>query len=146
MGEVVLLDAGPLGMISHPRVTSEIAGWLAQLLAAGVEVVIPEIADFEVRRELLRAGRSKGVRRLDHLKSTLSYLPITTEAMIRAARFWAEARRRGYPTAHDASLDADVILAGQAATFPREPVIVASTNPKHLARFVLADHWQQVGS
>jgi predicted nucleic acid-binding protein len=146
MGEVVLLDAGPLGMISHPRVTSEIAGWLAQLLAAGVEVVIPEIADFEVRRELLRAGRSKGVRRLDHLKSTLSYLPITTEAMIRAARFWAEARRRGYPTAHDASLDADVILAGQAATFPREQVIVASTNPKHLARFVLADHWQQVGS
>jgi predicted nucleic acid-binding protein len=145
MAEVVLLDAGPLGMISHPRVTSEIAAWLGQLLAGGVKVVIPEIADYEVRRELLRAGRSKGVRRLDDLKSTLSYLPITTEAMIRAARFWAEARRRGYPTAHDASLDADVILAGQAATFPAESVIVASANPKHLTRFVLADHWQQVG-
>lgn len=145
MAEIVLLDTGPLGMISHPRVTSEIAGWLAQLLAAGIQVVIPEIADFEVRRELLRAGKSKGVRRLDHLKSTLSYLPITTEAMIRAAHYWAEARQLGYPTAHDASLDADVILAGQAATFPQEAVIVASTNPKHLARFVLADHWQKVG-
>ena len=87
MAEVVLLDAGPLGMISHPRVTSEIAAWLGQLLAGGVTVVIPEIADYEVRRELLRAGRSKGVRRLDDLKSTLNYLPITSEAMIRRLGF-----------------------------------------------------------
>ena len=65
MIEVVLLDAGPLGLISHPRARQEIVEWLARQLAAGVTVLIPEIADYEVRRELLRAGRSKGVKRLD---------------------------------------------------------------------------------
>ncbi len=144
MVDIVLLDSGPLGMVSHPRPTMEITTWLGQLLAVGVEVMIPEIADYEIRRELLRSGRTRGVRRLDKLKSLLTYVPITTAAMIRAAEFWAEARRRGYPTAHDASLDADVILAGQAATFPSKSVIIASANPKHLDRYVEADHWQQI--
>lgn len=87
MAKVVLLDAGPLGMVSHPRPTSEIAAWLARLVVAGVTVLVPEIADYEVRRELLRAGRSKGVKRLDQLKVSLGYLPITTEAILRAAEF-----------------------------------------------------------
>jgi len=143
MSDVVLLDAGPLGMISHPRVTSEVAAWLAGLVDAGVAVLIPEIADYEVRRELLRAGRTKGVERLDELKATLGFAPITTEAMLRAAEFWADARRRGRPTASDDSLNADVILAAQAATLVTKAV-VASTNPKHLSRFVAAEHWQQI--
>lgn len=112
MADFVLLDAGPLGMVSHPRPTSEVAAWLARLVAAGIDVLIPEIADYEVRRELLRAGRSRGIERLNQLKSSLGYVPITTEAMLRAAEFWADARRRGHQTAHDESLDADVILAG----------------------------------
>ncbi len=70
MAEVVLLDAGPLGMISHPRAKGDIVAWLATLVTAGVDVLIPEIADYEVRRELLRAGRKKGVARLDELKAT----------------------------------------------------------------------------
>ena len=144
MADAVLLDAGPLGMISHPRPTSEIVAWLAELIAAGVEVFVPEIADYEVRRELLRARRTKGVKRLDQLKISLGYVPITTEAMLRAAEFWAEVRRRGHPTAHDKTLDADAILAGQAATWDRESVVVATTNPKHLARFVRANHWQEI--
>jgi hypothetical protein len=40
MTEVVLLDAGPLGLISHPRITHEIATWLVRLVSAGVEVLI----------------------------------------------------------------------------------------------------------
>ena len=146
MADIVLLDAGPLGMISHPRPTSEIVTWLAQLVASGVEVLVPEIADYEVRRELLRAGRSKGVQRLDQLKISLGYLPITTEAMLKAAQLWAQARRHGRPTAHDKTLDADVILAGQATTLDDKTVTVASTNVRHLNRFVRAQHWQQIGT
>ncbi len=56
MTEVVLLDAGPLGMDSHPRASVAIVEWLARLVAAGIPVMIPEIADYEVRRELLRAA------------------------------------------------------------------------------------------
>ena len=144
MNDVVLLDAGPLGMLSHPRASADAAAWLAGLVAGGVQVLIPEIADYEVRRELLRANRLKGIRRLDQLKLSLGYLPITTAAMLKAAEFWASARRQGQPTAHDLALDADVILAGQAATLGKRRVVVASTNPRHLRRFVTAEHWQDV--
>jgi predicted nucleic acid-binding protein len=144
MADIVLLDAGPLGMISHPKPTVEIVDWFTQLVAKGARVLVPEIADYEVRRELIRARRTKGIRRLDQLKSTLGYLALTTAAMLQAAEFWADARRRGHPTAHHLSLDADAILAGRAATILDAKVIVATTNPKHLNRFVAAAHWQKI--
>src|SRR5205823_2893331 len=103
------------------------------------------IADYEVRRELLRAGLVKSIRRLDQLKATVGFLPITSDAMLKAAEFWAEARRRGRPTAHEKTLDADAILAGQAATLSDKEVVVATANSRHLARFVAADHWQAIG-
>jgi len=89
----------PLGKISHPRPNREVADWLERLLRKGAIVYVPEIADYEVRRELIRAGLQKGVDRLDRLKSVLQYLPINTEMMLRAAQLWAEARNRGTPTA-----------------------------------------------
>ncbi len=144
MTDVVLLDAGPLGMVSHPRASVAIVEWLARLVAAGIPVMIPEIADFEVRRELLRVGRRRGVERLDQLRVGLEFVPITSDAMLRAAAFWADARRRGRATAGDQSLDADVILAGQAATLGRGQVVVASSNPRHIARFVPAQRWQDI--
>ena len=61
------------------------------LLARGVRVLIPEIADDELRRELLRAEKVAGLGRLDALVEVLEYLPITTEVMRQAAVFWAEA-------------------------------------------------------
>ncbi len=95
MNRMVMLDTGPLGMISHPRPATDLVLWFAEVTAAGDEIVIPEIADYEVRRELLRAGKQKGVERLDELKASLTYVPITTDAMLEAAKFWADARRRG---------------------------------------------------
>src|SRR5271167_1313188 len=128
MTEIVVLDAGPLGLISHPMPSLEVMAWFARLVVAGKMLCIPEIADYEVRRELIRAGKVKGLKRLDELKSTLKYLPITTDAMLKAAEFWADARKRGVPTAHHHSLDADVILAAQAATCSTESVVIATTN------------------
>ena len=117
MSLIVLLDAGPLGMISNPKSSSDneaCKNWLAHLAYKGVEVVIPEIADYEVRRELLRAGKERGLGRLDALKGMLGYAPITTPVMLKAAQFWASARKMGRQSADDASLDADMILAAQA--------------------------------
>ncbi len=144
MSDVVLLDAGPLGMISHPRATVEIVTWLARLVTSNVEVLVPEIADYEIRRELLRVGSTRGIERLNDLKATLGFVPLTSDAMLQAAAFWADARRRGRPTADDVSLDADVILAAQAATIASQEVVIASTNPRHLSRFVHAELWQDI--
>jgi hypothetical protein len=101
----------------------------------GVEIVIPEIADYEVRRELVRAGKDRGIGRLDALKGMIAYAAITTPVMLKAAEFWASARKMGRQAADDASLDADMILAAQAAAIAHEGgrTVIATTNVRHLA-------------
>lgn len=95
---IVLLDVGPLGLVTNPRATHEslrCKQWLVDLLAQGVRVAIAEITDYEVRRELIRAGRSRGIAHLDQFEVTAAYVPITTETMLLAAVLWAQARRQG---------------------------------------------------
>jgi hypothetical protein len=63
VSRLILLDSEPAGLASNPR-DSEKSGrskvWLWNVLAAGDRVMIPEIIDYEVRRELLQAGKAKG--------------------------------------------------------------------------------------
>jgi len=147
---IVLLDAGPLGMITNPKSSPEneaCKNWLAKLAYEGVEVVIPEIADYEVRRELLRASKVKGLGRLDALRGMLGYAPITSPVMLKAAEFWATARKMGRQSAGDASLDADMILAAQAGAMGRagDETVIATTNVRHLALFSPARIWREIG-
>jgi predicted nucleic acid-binding protein len=147
VSRIVLLDAGPLGLVTNPKVSPQgvaCVEWLQALLAGGDEVLVPEIADYEGRRELLRAEKIRCFARLDEFIGALRYLPITTPAMRQAAAFWAQARQAGLPTAADVALDADAILAGQAATLGAEGVVVATTNVGHLGRFVEAALWSTV--
>lgn len=144
MSNVILLDAGPLGMISNPSATFanlECYDWMESLLISGHQIIVPEIADYEVRRELLRAGKSRGLARLDLLKNTLDYLPLTTDVMLRAAELWAQARNQGKPTADPKALDCDVILAAQALSTGS---IVATENVGHLSLFVDAKDWRDL--
>ena len=93
--KAVLLDSGVLAAVTHPRGFPDIGEWLQDLLHADTVVLVPEIADYELRRELLRAGKQKSIIRLNSLKTNLGFLPIDTSAMLLAAEFWAEARKRG---------------------------------------------------
>ncbi len=146
MIRVVLLDAGPLGQLSHPRKNHEIQFWLRRLLHAGVDVVVPEIADYEVRRELRRIGSIRGIERLDLLACLARYLPITTAAMREAAELWAQARREGLPTADPKALDGDVILAAQAIVLRGSGYapVVATDNVGHLSRYCSAKMWTEI--
>ena len=120
--------------------------WLLELAEHGVRVAIPEIADYEVRRELLRAGKMRGIERLDALLEILEYLPLSTAVMRDAASLWAEVRRSGQPTADPKALDADVILAAQARRMATAELVVATTNVRHLSRFVDARLWQEIAA
>jgi predicted nucleic acid-binding protein len=143
----VLLDAEPLGLLANPKPSARgkrCRLWLDGLLAAGRRVLIPEITDYEVRRELLRAGLATSVTFLDLLARQVEYLPLSTAAMRKAAELWALARRQGRPTAADPALDGDVILAAQALTLSAPQVIVATSNVRHLSRFVPAGLWQNI--
>jgi hypothetical protein len=59
--------------------------------------------------------------RLDAVKGLLEYAPITTAVTLKAAEYWAGARKVGRQSADDASLEADMILAAQATARFRRP-------------------------
>lgn len=146
----MVLDTGPLGLVVHPRAgqNAEANEWLEDLLSDGVDVYLPEIADYELRRELLRIGSKKSIQRLDALKGTLVYLPLDTETILRAAQFWADARRQGKITAPPEALDGDVILGAQTMSLEADRAlapVVATTNVGHLSMFVAAEEWREIG-
>ncbi len=151
MPHIVLFDAGPLGLACGRPGTPLVDHchtWLVALEAAGTEVIVPAIADYEVRRELYRLNASAKIRNLDLLRVRLDYLEITAGALDRAAAFWALVRRGGRPTAGPDDLDADAILAGMAATAgqPGDTLTIATTNLRHLGTFpgVSAQLWHQI--
>lgn len=149
MSRLLLLDAGPLGLLAHPRPTPSSLNcrqWAREMQAAGTPLYVAEIADYEVRRELVRARKVQGIERLNQLKVDFGYIPLTTATMLQAAAYWAYLRQQGKPTAHAEALDGDVILAAQAALLigAGHTVIIATTNVGHLSRLVPAEEWQHI--
>ncbi len=149
MTRIVVFDTGVLGLLTHPTGSPEsrrCVSWFTTLASSGVVFVLPEIADYELRREALRTGRTTVVRRLDGLKALARYEPITTSAMLEAARLWAWVRNQGHPTADPKALDGDVILAGQVAQLAAlaDAIVIATTNVRHLALFGRAQLWHDI--
>jgi hypothetical protein len=140
VARIIVLDAGPLGIASKARGKPDgdrCRAWIQGLNALGASVVVPEIADYEVRRELVRVGAMSAVGWLEMLESTLEYDQITTPAMRLASDLWALVRQAGRPTADPHALDGDCILAAQTLVVgrPGDVVSIATTNPIHLSRF-----------
>ncbi len=79
--QAIVLDAGPIGIITNPNLSPQSVAcnrWLQSHVKLGNRIIIPEIADYEVRRELLRANKKKGVAR---------YLAIATTNVRHLSRF-----------------------------------------------------------
>ncbi|HET6251299.1 MAG TPA: PIN domain-containing protein [Tepidisphaeraceae bacterium] len=151
MKPTLILDSTPLGLLfQKPRIqqADDCREWLKQQLARGVRVIVPEIVQYELRRELLRLGRVKAERALVEFASARPdrFLPINTPALELAAELWARSRRQGKPTAHPHALDIDVILAAQvlAAGFNPSDFVVATSNITHLSLFVPAAPWESI--
>ena len=149
MSRHIVLDSAPLSALClparGPQLTA-IVNWSQACLGAGHSIYVPEIVDYELRRELMRAGKSASIAELDGLKNALVYVPLTTACMLRAAELWALARNSGIPTADPKRLDIDVILAAQALTIsvPHADIVVATSNVGHLSRFVNAQEWSSI--
>ena len=147
----LVLNTGVLGRLCHPYNAKNrpVVAWLTALLRTQgdqVQIHLPEIADYELRRKLLHMiakgqATAKSIERLDALGDDLDYLPLDTPVMRRAAELWAELRSRGAPTAGARALDADVILAAQAESVAGT---VVTDNTKHLARIVDARRWTEI--
>lgn len=138
----LLLDTGVLGQVCHPRKHGDARAWLRRVVHVH-ELIVPEIADYELRRELMRIGAARSLAHLDELGRCLSYQPVTTATWRRAAGLWAQLRRAGRPTADGAALDGDMLLAALALEIGAS---VVTTNPRHFDGLVEAMSWGDVPS
>ena len=149
MSDIILLDTGPLGLITHPLGSPESDACNQRMrsqLTTGIHVLVAGIADYELRREMLLNRNTNGIIRLNNLNATIGFDPITTAVMNQAAIFWSQARRMGNPTASDAALDGDMILSAHASliTGRGHKLTVATTNVKHLDLFCDACLWTDI--
>jgi hypothetical protein len=130
-------------------------------LSKGVRFLLPEIADYEVRRnEILETligpfGPSQSaaaIYLLDQLKKTITYVPLTTPTVLLAAQLWAEQRKGhgpGHPT-RSPKLDGDVILTAQAieTSSGRDKIVIATMNLKDFlfipTTTVTAAEWNKI--
>jgi len=144
----LVLDTGVVGKLSHPNPAQNHRALDKLFALAGATVhvnniLLPEIADYEVRRKLLHLigngqASSKSIDQLDELRNLTEFLPIDSDAMLRAAELWAESRVAGRPTARDDALDGDVILAAQAEGVDG---IVLTDNIKHFEHLGPCQLW-----
>jgi predicted nucleic acid-binding protein len=150
MSGSVFLDSSPLGLLTQKPGKSPEADacqqWLGELAVHGWTVYLPEIIDYEVRRELTRARKISSIVRLDQLITQVNYVPITTNAMRQAAELWAQARQNGIVTADPRALDGDVIMAAQALTLIPAPsnLVVATSNVAHISQYIRAQEWHTI--
>jgi hypothetical protein len=151
MSLTIFLDSGPLGLLTNPkRQPDTIAAtqWTVAVMAAGHRLIVPAIADYEVRRELKRAGKMKGLAVLDAWIGARGdrYLPLTDSALRLGSTLWAQARNAGTPAADPKELDGDVLIAAQSIDLglPTTDFIIATVNVGHLAQFAPAAQWQNI--
>ena len=150
MKRAIVLDSGPLSLVCNklsPNIDAiECQHWYEQVVLDGWTVVIPEIADYETRRELIRAKKSNSLKELDRLNGIEDYIPITTDIMIHAAALWAQARNEGQAASDPKAIDGDVILSAHALSINQlfDSVIVATTNTTHLIRYCPANLWRNI--
>ncbi len=150
MTRLIPLDSGVVGfLISKPSDQKrECVAWVRRLRGQGIAFTIPDIVDFEVRREVIRLNASAQLARLDSPRAAFGESPVPTEAWRKAAEFWAIVRRIGVPTASPDAFDGDPILAALAVMIgdPGQEIIIATTNVRHLGRFpgVDARTWSQI--
>ena len=146
-GRIIILDTGPLGKVTNPKSSPEndaAAEWLQAHLTAGSRIFVPEIANYELRRELILGNKLRGLAKLDSLIALLNYLPLSTQMIYDAAELWASARKSGMPTASRDSLDADMLLVAQARSLRDPEVVIATVDVGDLPRFVLAKLWNTI--
>lgn len=150
----VVLDTTPLGLLTQKKDVPEAEAcraWYRTLINFGCLFFVPEIADYELRREFLRQGNTGAVSRLQIFNSAVPdrYLPLTTPAVQLAADLWARVRNQGRTTAPPEALDADALIAAQAgllnpAAFGLAATIVATANVGHLSALTHAVLWSDI--
>ena len=93
---IVILDSNILALLVTPvdeklsedeKLGTEIhqcTKWFERLLSKGARIIVSDICDYEVRRELIRI-KSKSVPKLDRLRDLIEFQPVTFAVLEKAA-------------------------------------------------------------
>jgi hypothetical protein len=156
MPRFIVLDTFPLSSTAKPpprpgelpSALNQCHDWVKHCIRAGNRIVAPSVCYFETLRELERLNATAQISRLKQFCFTVPnrYISIADAHLELAAKFWAQARKAGSPTADEQSLDVDMTLAAQAVMLgiPTNNLIIATTNVSHLTQFVPADFWSNI--
>ena len=110
--------------------------------------MVPAIADYELRREHIRRNATASIRELDTFiqASENRYLPLNDNALKLAAELWARSHKMGLPSAEMKELDCDILIAAQALDLglPTSEFVIATSNIRHMSRFVPCKLWQDI--
>lgn len=156
---IVILDSNILTLLVTPldeklsedeKLTKEIhqcTKWFERLLSKGARIIVSDICDYEVRRELIRI-KSKSVQELDNLRDLIEFKPVTFAVLEKAAELWAEARYLSQSNKIKENIDVDCILAAQwcllKEQYPGRKVIIATKNIKDFQRVTDCDVWSNI--
>ena len=150
---IIVLDTFPASSVSKrpdPKqltVSDQGRQWVEGCESAGHRILVPAIVYYEALRELeQRQAASQILRLKTFCLQPRRFLTLTTVHLETAALLWGKARRAGLPTADPQALDGNVILAALALSLgvAAPGLIVATTNPAHLTRYVPADLWTNI--
>ncbi|MEG4442738.1 hypothetical protein QUB47_34630 [Microcoleus sp. AT9_B5] len=156
---IVILDSNILTLLVTPldeklsedeKLTKEIhqcTKWFERLLSKGARIIVSDICDYELRRELIGI-KSKSVQELDNLRDLIEFQPVTFAVLEKAAELWAEARYLSQYNKIKENIDVDCILAAQwcllKEQYPGRKVIIATKNIKDFQRVTDCDVWQNI--
>lgn len=151
---IVFIETGVLGILCRPGLSDEgrkCEEWLYKLLSRGVIVFASDICDYEVRRGLKleeKRGKPTGLGKLNDLKNIIDFLSVTDEDLEVASDLWATSVITGKQIARESDINIDLIVCAQChrlqKEYPSHKVVVATTNIRHLIRFVNAEKWENI--
>ncbi|MBC8142581.1 MAG: nucleic acid-binding protein [Armatimonadetes bacterium] len=156
MPTVIILDTGVLsncvvplnrGRSTNLSLAEACREWLADCEQNGATILVCAVAYYEALCEIeRRQAVAQRTRLVTYCFQAGRFIPLNTSHLEAPAFLWAQARNVGLTTANDAALDGDVLLCAQVQSlgFTSTDYVVATTNTKHLSRFVNADEWQNI--
>ena len=156
---ILILDSNILALLvtnideklsEDQKLTTEIyqcTEWFYRLLSKGARIIVSDICDYELRRELIGI-KSKSVQELDRLRDLIEFQPVTFAVLEKAAELWAEARYLSQSNKIKDNIDVDCILAAQWCLLkeqnPGRKVIIATKNIKDFQRVTDCEVWQNI--
>lgn len=144
MSRVAVIDSGPLGEIIKRHPSADTIRWIEFINENKIALRIPEIIDYETRRELILQGLKgniesyKSISNLTKYRQTNRLIPLEPSITLTdACELWADLRFNSQPTADRKNIDVDVILVTQALSMKKDfdEIIIVTGNLSDLRRF-----------